>query len=113
MSNSRHQETCCFLFLSLFAGNDEVQSIQNQLNSLKLNPYREVKVVNDGEEASAPPGSALPVADSSNSNNVLRAKDISGQLSDIELSQTRVIDQAAGAFAGSAAAAAVTATARQ
>ena len=77
-----------FIFFYYHAGNDEVQSIQNQLNSLKLNPYRELKVVNDGEEEEA---AALPVADcSSNSSSILRAKDISGQLSDIELSQTRV-----------------------
>ena len=33
-----------------YSGNDEVHSIQNQLNSLKLNPYREVKLVNEGGE---------------------------------------------------------------
>lgn len=83
--------------MSLKTGNDEVQSIQNQLNSLKLNPYREVKVINDegeGGEAAA----TVPMADNSSSTtNVLRAKDISGQLSDIELSQTRVDQVQTGA----------------
>ncbi len=85
-----------FIFFYYHAGNDEVQSIQNQLNSLKLNPYRELKVVNDGEEEEA---AALPVA---NSSSILRAKDISGQLSDIELSQTRVGPSLAVADSGAA-----------
>ena len=42
-----------------YSGNDEVHSIQNQLISLKLNPYREEKLVNEGGEDATLPVTAI------------------------------------------------------
>lgn len=72
----------------LLSGNDEVSSIQNQLNSLKLNPYPELKVVNEGNETlptnAANQQSSSPSFDDGPSST-LNAKEISNCLSDVEL----------------------------
>ena len=71
----------------LLSGNDEVSSIQNQLNSLKLNPYPELKVVNEGNETS-PTNAANQQSSSSfddGPSSTLNAKEISNCLSDVEL----------------------------
>ena len=75
-------------FYHLCAGNDEVHSIQSQLHGLKLNPYHEMKLFYEGREDAAADPQVPAITD--NSSDVLRAKDISGQLSDIELSQSIV-----------------------
>ncbi|KAK4018470.1 hypothetical protein OUZ56_000521 [Daphnia magna] len=71
---------------NLRLGNDEVSSIQNQLNTLKLNPYPELKVIHDGNEASAPVENTYhpPYSNSP----TLNAKEISNCLSDVELAGT-------------------------
>lgn len=60
-----------------------MSSIQNQLNSLKLNPYPELKVIPDDNEACAP----LENTNQPSYTNcpTLNAKEISSCLSDVEL----------------------------
>ena len=71
----------------VLSGNDEVSSIQSQLNSLKLNPYPELKVVHDGNETALGIADQQqpPFNDESSNSSTLNAKEISNRLSHVEL----------------------------
>jgi hypothetical protein len=77
------------LFVFVLSGNDEVSSIQSQLNSLKLNPYPELKVVSESNEATSPAHTVNQQQpsfnDDLNSSSTLNAKEISNCLSEVEL----------------------------
>jgi hypothetical protein len=92
-----------FLFFVLFnlfisfrlSGTDEVSSIQSQLNSLKLNPYPELKVVHDGNETPLDVGDQPSFHDGTSHSPTLNAKVISSRLSDVELGGSSTYQQPA------------------
>ena len=70
--------------------NEEVSSIQNQLNSLKLNPYPELKVISEDNDTSPPTNTDASsyLNQESGTTATLNAKEISNCLSDAELASS-------------------------